>query len=163
VICLLSDPGRFLYNTMHISFLDYIYYYLIYYTISIHLIPSPLPAWLIYCNLQGKLLPMNIFEESFRTISTRDIILSQDQMDNFRIKKIFNSAGDPEFLNDFHAVQMLENFNKRGEFCLLEAINEGKIYKISLITFHDIWSKNMFALMNWDIYEGFPELLTLYN
>ncbi|HPR72974.1 MAG TPA: hypothetical protein PLX41_04865 [Bacteroidales bacterium] len=106
---------------------------------------------------------MNIFEESFRTISTRDIILSQDQMDNFRIKKIFNSAGDPEFLNDFHAVQMLENFNKRGEFCLLEAINEGKIYKISLITFHDIWSKNMFALMNWDIYEGFPELLTLYN
>jgi len=106
---------------------------------------------------------MNIFEESFRTICTRGVTLSKDQMENFRIKKIFNSFGDPEYLNEAHAEEMLENFNKRGEFCLLETTNDGKVYKISLITFEDIWSRNMFALMNFEYYNGFPDLISLYN
>lgn len=106
---------------------------------------------------------MSIFEEGFRTISTRGVTLSKDQMENFRIKKIFNSMGDPEYLNDDDAEQMLENFNKRGEFCLLEAVDEGKVYIISLITFEDIWSRNVFALMNKEYYDGFPDLIMLYN
>lgn len=106
---------------------------------------------------------MNIFEKSFRTIGTRGLTLSEDQMQNFRIRKIFNSYGDPEYLNDRHAEEMLDNFNKRGEFCLLEAIDDGKVYKISLITFEDIWSRNVFALMNFEYYNGFPDLISLYN
>jgi hypothetical protein len=106
---------------------------------------------------------MNIFEESSRTICTRGVVLSKNQMENFRIRKIFNSFGDPEFLNDEHAEEMLDNFIKRGEFCLLEATNDGKLYKISLITFEDIWSRNVFALKNMDYYNGFPDLITLYN
>ena len=69
---------------------------------------------------------MNLFEESHRTIRTRGIILTKEQMDNFRIKKVYNSAGDPEYLNNNDADQMLMNFIARGEFCLLEAINDGK-------------------------------------
>lgn len=106
---------------------------------------------------------MSLFEENFRTIRTRGIVLSNEQMENFRIRKIYNSVGDPEYLNDNEAEQMLRNFIERGEFCLLEAVNDGKLYKISLITFEDIWSRNVFALINWNYYEGFPDFLTLYN
>ena len=106
---------------------------------------------------------MDIFEEAFRTIMTRGLVLTKDQMDSFRIKKIYNSAGVPEYLNSSHAEEILENFNRRGEFCLLEATDNGKIYKMSLITFEDIWSRNMFALMNLRFYKDFPDLLTLKN
>jgi hypothetical protein len=104
-----------------------------------------------------------MFEKNFRTIKTRGITLSEEQMENFRIRKIYNSVGDPEFLNDEQAEEMLDSFIKRGEFCLLEAISEEKLYTISLITFEDLWSRNVFALMNWEYYIGFPDLVTLYN
>lgn len=106
---------------------------------------------------------MSIFEKGFRTICTRGVTLSKEQMENFRIRKIFNSFGNAEYINDEQAEEMLTNFNKRGEFCLLEATNDGKVYKLSLITFEDIWSRNMFALMNFEYYEGFPDLISLYN
>lgn len=106
---------------------------------------------------------MSIFEEGFRTIATRKVILSKKQMENFRIKNIFNSIGNPEYLNDSDAEKMLGNFIERGEFCLLEAISEEEIYIISLLTFEDIWSRNMFALMHFEYYDGFPDLITLYN
>ena len=106
---------------------------------------------------------MNLFEKSYRTICTRGVVFSKAQMENLRIRKIFNSAGITDYLNDEKAFEMLENFNKRGEFCLLETTDNGKIYKISLITFEDIWSRNLFALMYFDYYEGFPDLISLYN
>lgn len=106
---------------------------------------------------------MNIFDEGFRTIGTRGIVLSKEQMDNFRIKKIFNSIGHSDFLNDGDAELILKNFNKRGEFCLLEVAGDGKVYKICLLTFEDIWSRNVYALMNKEYYEGFPDLITLNN
>ena len=106
---------------------------------------------------------MNIFKKGFRTIRTRGITLTQEQMDKFRIKKVYNSVGDPEYLNDNNAYQMLMSFITGGEFCLLETVNDGKLYKISLITFEDIWSRNVFALKNMDYYDGFIDLITLYN
>jgi hypothetical protein len=104
-----------------------------------------------------------MLEEGHRTIITRGIIFSKEQMENFRIKRIYNSVGDPEYLNDNDADIMLTNSIERGEFCLLEAINDGKLYRISLLVFEDIWSRNVFALYNWPYYEGFPDFLTLYN
>ena len=104
-----------------------------------------------------------MLEESFRTINTRGITLTNDQMENFRIKKIYNSIGDLAYLNDADAEQMLDNLNERGEFCLLEATNDGKIYKISLLTFEDVWSRNIFALVHFEYYPGSPDLITLYN
>ena len=46
-------------------------------------------------------------------------------MEIFRIKRIFNSVGNPDFLNDSDAFQMLDDFIFRGEYCLLEAKNDG--------------------------------------
>jgi hypothetical protein len=106
---------------------------------------------------------MNIFEEDFRTIGTRGIVLSKEQMENFRIKKILNSVGDSDFLTDEDAELMSRNFNERGEFCLIEATLEKNVYKISLLTFEDIWSRNVFALINKEYYEGCPDLITLNN
>jgi hypothetical protein len=106
---------------------------------------------------------MGLSEESFRTIKTRGITLSIEQMENFRIINIFNSVGDPEYLNEADAREMMTINIKRGEFCLLEAANEEKLFVISLIIFEDIWSRNVFALMNWEYYDGFPDLITLYN
>ncbi|MBN1183998.1 MAG: hypothetical protein JXB49_17020, partial [Bacteroidales bacterium] len=87
----------------------------------------------------------------------------REQMGNFRIKRIYNSFGDPEFMNDDFAREMWLNFNSNGEYCLLEAANNGKVYSISVLTFEDIWSRNMFALMDFELYEGSPDLITLYN
>lgn len=106
---------------------------------------------------------MNLFEKDFRTICTRGVVLSETQMQTFRIKKIYNSFGSPDYFNDVNAEEILDNFISQGEFCLLEATNDGKIYKVSLLTFYDIWSRNVFALMNMDYYSGFPDLVTLYN
>jgi hypothetical protein len=106
---------------------------------------------------------MNLFEKDFRTIWTRNLTLSKEQMETFRIKKIYNSAGAPDYLNDKDAEEILDKFISNGEFCLVEATNDGKIYKISLLTFQDIWSRNVFALMNMEYYKDFPDLVTLYN
>jgi len=106
---------------------------------------------------------MDISDESYRTISTRGVTLTEDQMANYRIKKVYNSFGDPNFINASHAEILLDNFNKAGEFCLLETSNDGKIYIISLLAFEDVWSRNIFAIVHWNYYKGFPDLIPLYN
>ena len=106
---------------------------------------------------------MSIFEKSYRTIRTRGITLTQEQMESLRIKRVFNSVGDPEYLNSDDAEQMLSNHIESGNYCLLEVAQTAKLYFISIIIFEDIWSRNMFALKNFEYYAGFPDLITLYN
>jgi len=105
---------------------------------------------------------MNIFEE-FRKIYTRGITLTKQQMNDFRIKQIFNSLGNPDFLNEEQAEVLLKNHIANGDFCLLEVAATDKLYIISLLIFEDIWSRNVYALKNMDYYNGFPDLITLYN
>lgn len=106
---------------------------------------------------------MDYFEKSKRTIRTRGITFTAEQMEMFRIKRVFNSVGDPEYLNYEDANQMLNNQIESGNFCLLEAAQTERLYIISIIVFEDIWSRNVFALKNFDYYEGFPDLISLYN
>lgn len=106
---------------------------------------------------------MDMFEKYHRTIGTRGITFTPEQMSMYRIKCIYNSVSDPEYVNDDFAAQWLNNFISMGEYCLLETLYDGKLYKMSLITFVDIWSRNVFALFNKDYYNGFPDLITIYN
>ena len=106
---------------------------------------------------------MSVFEESHRTIKTRGIALTKEQMDSFRIRRIFNSIGDPNFLNSNDAHEMLMNQIVTGNYCLLEMSERNNLFIISIITFEDIWSRNVFALKNMDYYYGFPDLITLFN
>ncbi len=106
---------------------------------------------------------MDFFEKNYRTIKTRGITLTKEQMEVFRIKRVFNSVGDPQYLNDYDADQILNNHIESGNFCLLEVARTERLYIISVIVFEDIWSRNVFALKNFEYYEGFPDLITLYN
>jgi len=42
---------------------------------------------------------MNIFEEEDRKIYTMGITLTKSQMENYRIKRVFNRVGNPDYLN----------------------------------------------------------------
>jgi hypothetical protein len=106
---------------------------------------------------------MNIFEEEFRKIYTRGITLTKSQLENYRIKNIFNSVGNLDSLNEEQADILLKNHIANGDFCLLELATTDKLYIISLITFEDIWSRNVYALKHLDYYNGFPDLITIYN
>lgn len=106
---------------------------------------------------------MDLFEQSFRTISTRGISLSDNQIETFRIKKVYNSFGDPDYLTDSDAENMLREMEGLGEFCLLESAHDGKLNIYSIITFEDIFSRNVFALMNQEYYHDYPYLDTLKN
>lgn len=106
---------------------------------------------------------MDTFDENHRTIRTRRIILSEDEMKALRIRRIFNSVGDSDFLSHTDAEEMLYNHILIGNYCLLEMAEEGNLFIISIISFEDIWSRNVFALKNFDYFNGFPDLITIYN
>lgn len=106
---------------------------------------------------------MNLFEKDYRTIRTRGITLTQDQMNNFRIRRVYNSIEEPEYLNNKSAKQFLMNYAESGQFCLLEVVRSAKRCIISIIIFEDIWSRNLFALKNIDYYLDSYDLITLNN
>jgi hypothetical protein len=106
---------------------------------------------------------MNIFEKYFRTISTREVTFTKEQMADFRIINIFNSFGHIDHLNENDAEALFRNHKKNGSICLIETATKGNLYIISLIIFEDLLSRNVFALQNIKQYDLFPDLLTLYN
>jgi hypothetical protein len=107
---------------------------------------------------------MNIFEEEDRKIYTMGITLTKSQMENYRIKRVFNTVGNPDYLNIEQAEKNLNKHISNGELCLLEIASTDSLFIISLITFEDIWSRNVFAIKNMNYnYQGFPDLMTIYN
>jgi hypothetical protein len=106
---------------------------------------------------------MDFFENSFRTIGTRGIVLTEEDMQLYRIKRIHNSVTAIDYADISDPADLLADAVLRGEYCLVEASCDEKVYKTSLILFEDIWSRNLFALRNWNYYEGFSDLLTFYN
>lgn len=106
---------------------------------------------------------MDFFEESFRTIGTRGIVLSAEQMNICRIKRIYNSITAIDYADTGYPGILLSEALMQGEYCLVEASGDERVFKTSLILFEDIWSRNVYALANWRYYERFPDLLTLYN
>lgn len=53
---------------------------------------------------------MEFFERSKRTLGTRGITLSGQQMKDFLIKGIFNSCGNPDYLNGNDTEIVLRNY-----------------------------------------------------
>ena len=117
----------------------------------------------IDCIHVGSICSMNIFDEEYRKIYTRGVTLTEKQMEDFRIKQIFNSVGDFNVLNEEQAEILMKNHIAKGNFCLLEMAKANTLYIISIIIFEDIWSRNIYAIRNLDYYNGFPDLIILYN
>lgn len=106
---------------------------------------------------------MRFFEDSFRTIGTRGIVFTEEEMQRLRIKRIYNSVSAIDYADANDTIELLSEAVARGEYCLVEATGDTKLFKTSLILFEDIWSRNVFAIRNWKYYQGFPDLVTLYN
>lgn len=113
---------------------------------------------------------MNIAEElhrNLRTIQTRSIEFSYEQMRSMRILKIINCVGRVEDISDNVDRTMMLDY-VQGEFRIAEScIRENKGIMngvVSVIVFADVYSWNMFALKYWDVYSKEKMgLLTLLN
>jgi len=85
-------------------------------------------------------------------------------MEMMRLKAVYNAAGE----SDFMGREYLENFFREnirsGESGLMEICRKNKhTILVSILVFEDLWSRNIYALKNWEIYEGFPDLISLLN
>ena len=106
---------------------------------------------------------MNLFEKNFRTIRARETTLTPAEMENFRIKRIFNSFGDRETLDEEEAKNMLDYHISSGESCLLMTLNKGNVFTISIVIFEDDWSRNLFAMKFEDSVFSLNDFLSICN
>jgi len=105
-----------------------------------------------------------MFEEEFRTVRTRDIIYSPDQMRIMRLRAVYNAAGDIDYMNREVMESIFKDSIRSGESGLIEIKYKGKrLVLLSILVFEDFWSRNIYALSHWEIYKSFSELLSLQN
>ena len=113
---------------------------------------------------------------SLRTIRTRGVVLSEDEMRRYRIRCVHNSVGDVDVMTDSHIGSFVRKSYDpgRGEVAVVETksyhhnIITGRVplMVVSVIIFEDIFSWHMYALHNLDIYHRIGKrnsLLTLLN
>lgn len=149
----------------NMSFFESIYHISTYLQIYYSFIFNVLKQGAMFALCEGiHIMHMDFFKNNRRTIATRGIVLTEPEMERYGLKAIYNSYEyfDP-YMNEIHAENMLEDLIYRGEFCLLETRLEGTLFKVSILTFRDIWSRNLFALSNWKHYRKAPDLETIYN
>lgn len=118
-------------------------------------------------------------DRELRTIQTRDYVFSKEQIRSFRIKGIFNSIGEIDKMGEEFITKFAESLYRQeiGEIAVVETAiksfpmpgdvyGEGKemnpLKIVSIIVFTDVWSWQMYALKNLDIY-GNESLLSLLN
>jgi len=115
---------------------------------------------------------MVLDSEYFRTIKARGVVLSEEQMDHYRIRGIYNAAAEVETVND-HYIQDFANSVHRpsyGEIAVVETSLKdtgvrNPLQIISVIVFVDIYSWHMFAMKHWKVYgnRGLGGFLPLVN
>ena len=105
-----------------------------------------------------------MFEDSYRKLSTRNILFSEEQMESLRIFRIYNSFGNPDLITFDFIYTYFENCCGKTRYGLIDVADRGKtMRKVSIIVFDDAWSRNIYALTNWEYSSDSFELLELYN
>ena len=101
-------------------------------------------------------------EKELRTIKARDYVFTKEQMSSFRIRGVFNSIGEVDKMGDdyidaFSSSVIRAEYGEIGVIEIsiksmpdIEVKNPLKV--ISVIVFADIWSWQLFALKNQNIY-----------
>lgn len=101
-------------------------------------------------------------EKELRTIKARDYVFTPGEMSRFRIRGVFNSVGEIERMGD----EYIQTFSRsvvradQGEIGVIEVSIKSMpdieiknpLKVISVIVFVDIWSWQMYAMVNKDIY-----------
>jgi len=105
-----------------------------------------------------------MFHYEYRTVKTREITYSQEEMRFMRLRIIYNAEGDFNYLNrEFMENIYLESIQK-GEAGLIEVKRKGRRGVIlSILVFEDVWSRNIYALKHREVYDGSPEIISLMN
>jgi len=107
---------------------------------------------------------MDFSEKEYRTVRTRNIIYSEEEMYLMRIKGIYNCLCDSECVN----IDLLHNlFNSNidlGDSGLMDFAEKGeRLSIITVIVFYDEYSRNMYSLKHQDLFNSNPELMSFYN
>lgn len=115
---------------------------------------------------------MVLDSEYFRTIKARGVVLTEEQMDHYRIRGIYNAAAEVEVVTAEYVQRFADSVHRPnlGEVAIVEtSLKDTNVRNplqiISVIVFVDIYSWHMFAMKHWDIYGegGIGNFLPLAN
>lgn len=98
-----------------------------------------------------------------KTIDTRGITFTDEQMRKQRIKKICNVITE-RGTDDFKPMDYISSIQDENPGRnIFDAVTSDNNNIISLVVFDDIFSRNIFAIRNKDYYGFHPDLITLFN
>lgn len=105
-----------------------------------------------------------MFEKEFRTVRTREIEYSPEEMEMMRLKAVYNAAGDFDYMNKEFMEVFLRDSIRPGESGLMEICKKNeRLVLMSILVFEDLWSRNIYALKHWKIYDRLSDLISLKN
>ena len=100
----------------------------------------------------------------FRHLRTRNILYSDREMKLMRLKAVYNSTGDEEMLDLDYLQLFFEECVRDNDWGLME-IQEGPggTLVASVLVFADIWSRNLYAMRHWEVYDDTGQVTVLLN
>jgi hypothetical protein len=85
-------------------------------------------------------------------------------MEQMRLNKVYNVVSDPDYFDMTFISNICNDAGKRGKCNLVEIVEKGKkLLKASVLVFEDTWSRNMYALMHWNLYESTGQVTDILN
>ncbi|HDJ32763.1 MAG TPA: hypothetical protein ENF21_01510 [Bacteroidetes bacterium] len=103
-------------------------------------------------------------DDYFRTVRTRNITYSLSEMEAMRLKAVYNSVGEECLMTVDYLRVFFSECVGEGECGLLELRKEGVSQVVaSILVFEDVWSRNMYALRHWEVYEDTAQVVELLN
>jgi len=101
--------------------------------------------------------------KSERTIDTRGITFTPEQMKDQRINRICNTILE-RGTDDYDPMDFIYSVQEGNpDRSIIDAASTGEYTIVSLIVFEDMFSRNIFAIRNKDYYGFHPDLVSLYN
>ena len=98
--------------------------------------------------------------KDLRCIGTRGKMVSKEDMRTFRILGVYNVVGEMESMSDGYVddfiekvCMMSESVDRIVESCMKEVKGvKNPLKVVSVITFMDEYSLNMYVMSNWEVY-----------
>ncbi|MGC9472522.1 MAG: hypothetical protein ACP5D1_13400 [Bacteroidales bacterium] len=103
-------------------------------------------------------------EGYFRTVRTRNITYTLREMEAMRLKAVYNSEGEEHLMSVNYLRIFFSECEGEGEWGLLELRKAGGNRVVaSILVFEDIWSRNLYALRHWEVYDDTAQVVELLN
>jgi hypothetical protein len=89
------------------------------------------------------------FGEIYRTVLTRDIIFTDQEMDMYGIEKICNIISDYRFISEQEISMLIRNHSRDKRCAVAEIKSEGKKVVVSILVFKSLEYFNIFVVRKW--------------